>query len=357
MRPWFVTVSAALVALTVGIALSMRTDTPPFRDPTGQRIDGSIAVERRITLGGWDQYVLVRGRDRKAPVLLYLHGGPGTSEMPLLRVYDAALEEDFVVVYWDQRGTGKSYSANLDPATLTLERLTRDLDELVDLLRSEFGQDRVMLVGHSWGTQLGLAYVSRHPEKVAAYVGVGQISNATESDSLGYAWALAEARAREDHEAIRVLESIGLPPYSIPNVERQRKYVARYGGAFREPRSLLDLVFTSLKAPEVSWPDVIAFVRGTSVSMKALWPTAQAFDANTSYPRLDVPVFFLLGRHDRQVSSALAAEYFERLHAPHKELIWFERSAHSPPFEEPDRFTAEIRRIGREVRLPDAGVR
>ena len=191
--------------------------------------------------------------------------------------------------------------------------MTRDLDELVDLLRAEFGPDRILLVCHSWGTQLGLEYVSRHPEKVAAYVGLGQISNAAESGAQGYTWALDQARGGGDDEAFRTLEGIGPPPYSIANVERERTYIGRYGGTFHEPWSLPNLMFTALQAAEASWPDLIAFVRGTSLSMAALWSTAQAFDANTSYPRLEVPVFFLLGRHDRQVSSALAAEYLERL--------------------------------------------
>lgn len=344
-------ISAAILAVAVVLALAARTSTPPFRHPDGRLEAGAIAEQRRVVLGGWDQYVLIRGRDRTAPILLFVHGGPGSSEMPLLRVYNVALENTFVVVNWDQRGAGKSYSARLDPATLTLDRLTRDLDELVDLLRAEFRHERILLVCHSWGTELGLEYVSRHAEKVAAYVGVGQVTNETRSDVLGSAWALAQATARGDQTAIRALREIGAPPYSIANVERQRKYISRYGGAFHEPRSLLNLVLTALKAPEAAWPDVIAFTRGTSLSMKALWPTVLAFDAPTAFPRLHVPVFFLLGRHDRQVSSTLAAEYFERLEAPDKELIWFENSAHAPPFEEVDRFNAEIVRIARVVRL------
>lgn len=346
-----VVVSAVIVSAAGAMALAARTHTPPFRHPDGRPVAGAIAEQRRLTLGGLDQYILIRGRDRTAPILLFLHGGPGTSEMPLLRVYNAALETAFVFVNWDQPGTGKSYSATIDPATLTVDRLERDLDQLVDLLRMEFRQQRILLVCHSWGTQLGLEYVARHPDKVAAYVGVGQVTNETESDALGFAWALAEAGAQHDAEAVRTLRGIGPPPYSIANVQRQRKYVARYGGAFHEPRSRLDLVLTALKAPESSWPDLIAFVRGTSLSMKALWPAVLAFDAKTSYPRLDVPVFFLLGRHDRQVSATLAADYFERLEAPHKELVWFERSAHAPPFEEPGRFNAVIVRIAREEGL------
>ena len=321
MRRIVILFGSLIAALAIVLALTARTHTPPFRHPDGRLVEGSIAEERRVTLGGWEQYVLIRGRERAAPILLYLHGGPGTSEMPFVRIYNAALENDFVLVNWDQRGTGKSYSSTLDPATLTLDRMARDADELVDLLRAEFGQKRILLVCHSWGTILGLEYVARHPEKVAAYVGVGQESNAAESDALGYAWVLAEAHARGDDKAVKTLEEIGAPPYSIKEVRRQRTYVWKYGGAFRESRSLFEVMFTALKAPEASWPDYIAFVRGTSMSLNALWPSMQAFDANRSYPRFNVPVFFLLGRHDRQVSSALAADYFGRLEAPRKELV------------------------------------
>ncbi|MGZ5084421.1 MAG: alpha/beta fold hydrolase [Usitatibacter sp.] len=342
---------AAIVALVIAAALAARTRTPPFRHADGRLVEGSIAEERRIELGGWKQYVLIRGVDRTSPILIYVHGGPGTSEMPLLRVFNAALEENFVFVNWDQRGTGKSYSPNLDPATLTVDRMTRDLDELVDRLRAEFGQERILLVCHSWGTQLGLEYISRHPGKVAAYVSVGQVSNTTESEAQGIAWALSEARARGDDAALRMLARIGPRPYSIKDLRIQRKYIWKYGGAFHKPRSFIDLVRVAVTAPETSWKDYIAFVRGDSLSSMALWPRVREFDAGKDYPRVDVPVYFMLGRHDRQVSSALASDYFERLVAPRKELIWFEESAHSPPFEEPQRFNAEILRIAREVGL------
>lgn len=125
----------------------------------------------------------------------------------------------------------------------------------------------------------------------------------------------------------------------------------KYGGAFHQPLSMFDVIRTALRAPEASWPDAIAFVRGTAMSAGALWPSMQSLDARRAYPRIEAPVFFLLGRHDRQVSAELAAEYFERLEAPYKELVWFEDSAHAPPFEEPEKFNAEIVRIAREIGL------
>ncbi len=346
--------AAALSVLLVFAILTARTRTPPFRHPDGRIIEGSIAEERRVPLGGWTQYVLIRGLDTTAPILVYVHGGPGTSEMPLLRVYNAALEENFIFVNWDQRGTGKSYAPGLDPATLTVDRMTRDLDELVDSLLAEFSKRRILLVCHSWGTQLGLEYVTRHPQKVAAYVSVGQVTNTLESEAHGVAWTISEAKARGDTVALRDLARIGPPPYSLEELRLQRRYIWKYGGAFREPRTVIDMVRVAVRAPETSWKDYIAFIRGEPFSSMALWPRVQAFDASKAHPRVEVPAFFLLGRHDRQVSPELAAEYFERLEAPYKELIWFEDSAHSPPFEEPELFNAEIIRIARQVGLLSA---
>lgn len=355
MRKVLVVIALLFAILAVVLVLTARTHTPPFRDPDGTPIEGSIAEERRVMLGGHQQYVLIRGRDRAAPILLFLHGGPGTTEMPMLRVLNAALEDDFVFVNWDQRGTGKSYSSRLDPATLTVERMIHDLDALVDLLRAEFGQERILLVCHSWGTQLGLEYASQHPEKVAAYVGVGQITDAAKSDALGTDWALAKAKAREDSKAVKAIEALGAPPYSLEHLKVQRKYVWDYGGSFYGGASLLDAVRTALEAPEVSWFDAIAMLRGGALSLNALWNDMREFNAFEAYPRLDVPVFILHGRHDRQVSAKLAADYFERLEASHKELIWFEESAHAPPFEEPERFNAEIKRIALEIGLLISG--
>ena len=345
------TLVAASLAVAGGFALALTasTHTPPFLEPDGRVTPGSLAEERRVELGGWPQYVLLRGRDARAPFLLVLHGGPGSSEMPFFRLFDAALEEHFLVVHWDQRGTGKSFGAELDPATLTLERMTRDLDELVEYLRRELGDRPLLLLGHSWGSLLGIEYASRHPQKLAAWVGVGQISDMVESERRGLAWALAEARSRGDADAVEALEAIGPPPYSWQTMLRQRPYVDRYGGAFVEPRSIPELVLVALQAPEVAWPDAVAFVRGQLLSLDALWPEIARYDAATAVPRLELPAYFFLGRHDRQVSAELAAEYVDALEAPRKEIVWFERSAHSPPFEEPEKFVAETLRVAREV--------
>jgi pimeloyl-ACP methyl ester carboxylesterase len=158
--------------------------TRPFTDGAGRVVPGSVATMRTIRIGGMEQRVLIRGRADTAPVLVVLHGGPGVSETGLFRHYDAALEDHFVVVYWDQRGAGGSYRSAIPRDSMTIARIERDLDELVDTVTARFGVRRVVLLGHSWGTIPGTLYARDHPEKVAAYVGVAQIANFARGDML-----------------------------------------------------------------------------------------------------------------------------------------------------------------------------
>jgi proline iminopeptidase len=224
------------------------------------------------------------------------------------------------------------------------------MDQLVDLLRTEFGKDKVLLVCHSWGTQVCLSYLSRHAGKALAYIAVGQVVNQTLSDQEGYDWALAEARRRGNVDDIAGLESIGPPPYALDRLLRQREFIWKYGGTLHKSQSLWQMALTAMTSPETSWMDYFAFKAGGEISIDALWDDLQSFDAARDHPRLEVPAFFIHGRHDRQVSAHQAKTYFESLVAPQKELIWFENSAHAPPFEEPERFNAQVRRIARDVK-------
>lgn len=161
-----VVIGLALLLLTAGCV-----HTRPFTDAQGHVIPGSIAAMERLTIGGIRQSVWFRGVNSVNPALILLHGGPGASESALFRRYNAALEQRFLVVYCEQRGTGRSYHSGIPPESMTIAQFLRDLDELVDLVRRRFGQDKVVLLGHSWGTVLGTIYAHEHPRKVAAYVG------------------------------------------------------------------------------------------------------------------------------------------------------------------------------------------
>lgn len=342
-----------LLIATVGVLayLTAGTYTEPFADASGNPLPNSIAEERRILLGGVEQYVLLRGRNHDASLMVFVHGGPGAAETPFLRRHNAALEDDFVAVYWEQRGAVHSYNPESDPADITIDQLTKDLGELIGLLLAEFEQEKVLLVAHSWGTVLALEHTAAYPETIAAYISISQTTSQADSDAEGYEWVLARARESEDEEAIKLLEAIARPPYTIEQFITQRRFVSQFGGTFMAGDSDLALAFSMMQTDEFSWRDLPAFVQGVASSGVALWPEQKYYDARQRHPSIDVPIVMLMGRHDRVISPTLGEEYFEMLAAPEKELIWFENSAHGPPFEEPEKFNEVVRQTACRVGL------
>src|SRR5262245_56843275 len=181
-----------------------------------RRIVTPDGVERleRLRFGGVDQWVSVRGADRRNPVLLHIHGGPGYVSMPMSWWFTRGWEEYFTVVQWDQRGAGKTYLLN-DPAatapTLTLDRMLADVEEMTNWVRRELRQEKIFVIGHSWGSYLGLRLANRHPDWLYAYIGVGQMIDGPESERRGWAFALDAARRAGNEDAVRELEAIA--PY------------------------------------------------------------------------------------------------------------------------------------------------
>ncbi len=320
----------------------MNGSTRPFADVDGRPLANSVADARFLRIGGVDQWVMVRGRDTANPLLILLHGGPGASSIAMHRSWNADLEDAFTVVYWDQRGAGRSYSKSIPPESMTIDRFVADLDELVDAMLARFGQQRVVIVGHSWGSALGTLYATRTPVKVAAYVGVGQISNMAQSEAESYAFALAQAEARGHRKALADLRAMGPPPLPVPALMRQRRWLTALGGAFGAGFSLPKMLWRMISAPEATPFDFVRLMQGTRFSIDHLWSQMEPLRLDRDHRRFDVPVFFLLGRLDKQVVATLAADYFEHIDAPHKELVWFEQSGHFLPFEEPARFNATL---------------
>lgn len=313
--------------------------TAPFKGADGDIIDGSIATMEMATIGGVSQSLWFRGVSRSNPALILLHGGPGISESALFRHYNAALEQHFLVVYWDQRGAGRSFHSDIPPESMTVARFVRDLDEVVELVRARFDKDKVVLLGHSWGTVPGLIYTYRYPSKVAAYVGVAQIADMREGYQLSYQFALSEAQKQEFSGAIAELERIGPPPYtSVDDRLEVGRWVERFGGTFHGELSTGKLVWTALATDEANLVDLAKFGRGNFFSLTALGDELSQLRLSEQYQSFDVPIFFLLGRYDRHVPAELSRQYFEQLQAPCKRLVWFEQSAHNPPFEEPEKF-------------------
>ena len=308
-----------------------------------------------MVIGGVEQWVLIRGRDRANPLLVLLHGGPGSSETALFRAFNAALEDAFTVVYWDQRGAGRSYRRSLDAAQLTTDRFVADLDELVDLMLARFGQRKAVVLGHSWGSVLGVLFAQRHPEKVAVYVGVGQVADMAESEQLSYAFTLAEAEKRRHRGAIRALRRIGPPPHDYRAVGTERRWLMAFGGAFGPGFSLPRAIWRAMRTPESSLLDLLRLVRGSMFSIKALWPALMSVDFRRDVRRFAMPVVLILGRHDHQVVADVAAGWFDEIEAPHKDLIWLEGSGHFLPFEEPVAFNKALIEVVRPLAVEAAG--
>lgn len=316
--------------------------TPPFVDASGREIPGSIAAEETWMLGGTPEAVLVRGLDRSNPVLVLLHGGPGTSETALFRAFVPRLERSYVVLYWDQPGAGRSYTDAALARPLTMERILADLDALVDQARARFGVDKVVLAGHSWGTALGVLYARDHPQKVSACVGTSQAADMVEGERRSWQFARDEARRRDARGALEALEAIGPPPHDVDAMLVSRRWVERFGGTFAGTQTTGSLIWAALRTPEATVLDLYRFGAGNRASLEALWPAFSRLDLRREVPALRVPVFFLLGRHDRVLPAGLAADYFGRLEAPCKRLVWFERAAHNAPFEAPDDWLAVL---------------
>jgi pimeloyl-ACP methyl ester carboxylesterase len=311
-----------------------------------RRIVTPNGVERveMVHIGGIDQWVSIRGVDRRNPVLLMLHGGPGYVSMPTSWYFQRGWEEYFTVVQWDQRGAGKTYLAN-DPKaiapTMSIERMLADTEEMIAWLRKKFGKDKIFILGHSWGSVLGLKTAQRHPEWLHAYIGMGQGANIPESERRGWKFAMERARATKNETAIRELQSIA--PYAqgdqlipLKHLYLQRKWVTFYGGAVSGRQRNDAEPAAAILSPEYSDAELRAASEGNDFSEKLLIAKVLTLDLSR-VTELKVPLILLEGRDDFNASSSAAAEWFESVQAPSKKLVWFEHTAHEVMNEAPGR--------------------
>jgi pimeloyl-ACP methyl ester carboxylesterase len=295
----------------------------------------AVASLEQIELGGDMQWVLLRGRDTNASIVLFLHGGPGMPMMYLAHAFQRPIEDDFLTVQWDRRGAGKSYSANTNVEKMRTSQEVADTVELIQKLRTRFGAKKIILVGHSYGSELGVLVAERRPDLIRAYVGVGQVAcdEATEK-KLQDEWIADMARNRGDAQMLAFATSG--KPYD------RESALFKYGGEIVKAESLFYLLDIGLRAPEYSLLD--AYHVKTGVNFTHAHMKNDVFDGPVRdfVTQLKVPVYFFEGRHDETAPASCAVEYFEKLMAPQKKLVWFEHSAHFPFLEEPAKFHEEL---------------
>lgn len=351
----------------------------PGPDPTTQTktltrdtVAGYIAADQKIVtpdgieetipvkINGITQWLSIRGTDTRNPVLLYLHGGPGNAFLPVAWTVERPWEDYFTVVQWDQRGAGKTYAAN-DPAlvgpTMTIPQMTSDATEVVRYLQAHLHKKKIFLVGHSWGSILGVALAQQHPEWFYAYVGVGQYVNSALNEDAGYRFALEQARLHKNAEAEK--ELLAITPYpgdldklSFQQIGTERKWLTFFGGvtAYRSDQSFEDGVGTL--SPAYSQHELDASDDAPAFSATHLIRALLHVDY-TATTDFKCRIFIFAGRHDYATSHDLAYSWFTRLKAPSKTFIWFENSGHLIPEEEPGRFfyhlVADVRPLAVEA--------
>jgi pimeloyl-ACP methyl ester carboxylesterase len=310
---------------------------------------GGVEEQLLIPVGGTKQWITVRGRDRNNPILLVIHGGPASPEMPISWAYQQGWEDYFTVVQWDQRGSGKSYNAN-DPKviapTLSLERIAEDAAEVIGYLKQRYGKQKVFALGHSWGSVVGLTLAHKHPELLYAYVGMGQIVDGVEGERVGYLETLKSAEQRGDREALKELRAIAPYPEKdgripLEKINIERKWSVAYGG-LTHGRKDLDFYYNMGKlSPDYSPADLAAIDKGSALSLGPLLPAFTGFNFS-KVTQFKTPIVMFEGRYDITTPSSVVAEWMNRVDAPAKQLIWFEKSAHMMSVEEPGRVLVHL---------------
>jgi proline iminopeptidase len=304
-----------------------------------------------VRIGGIDQWIEVRGQNVNNPILLFIHGGPGIAFIPLAGDFQGPWEKSFTVVEWDQRGAGKTYASNdkeLLRRTMNVPQMEQDTLDVVNYLRHRFKREKIFVVGHSWGSVLGLWLAHEHPELLYAYVGVGQVVNMQQNAEIVYKDALQQAHKRRNEQAIK--ELVGIEPYPPPSADMGKMFIANKwagkllgspptGAGFTDVKRILLAV---VSAPEYSLADDFGFVRGQMFSLETMLPEVSKVDLTKLGSEFRVPIFFFEGRQDPYCRPSLIWDYSQTIKAPQEEFVWFDNSGHFPFFEEKQKFGDEL---------------
>ena len=304
-------------------------------------MEGSISEKIYIDINGVKQGMFIKGKDASNPVLLYLHGG-----MPdyfLTQKYPTGLEDYFTVVWWEQRGSGLSFNPEIPADSMNVEQFISDTVEVSRYLIERFNKEKIYLMGHSGGTFIGIQAAAREPELYFAYIGIAQMSNQLESEKLAYDFMLQIFRNNGNKQMVDKLEAApvtmenGIP--QAYNIVRDTAMHSLGIGTMHNMKSVIGgIFFPSLQFREYSLKDKLNLWRGKSQSgISSMWNEMVVTDLTKQVTALEVPVYFFCGKYDYTVSTSLARDYFEIIHAPIKGFYIFEKSAHSPIFEEPEK--------------------
>lgn len=311
---------------------------------TPQGIDEKI----KLHINGIDQWISIRGKDRRNPILLFLHGGPASPAMPEGYTFQTPWEDYFTVVQWDQRGSGKTYRANSEAAMapgMNVETMTDDAAQVAQYLREHYHKQKIFLLGHSWGTVLGVHLAQKHPDWFYAYISVGQVVNGRRNEAIGYNYALGRAKAEGNTKAIAELEAIGPYPGTAKltpeRIGVRGQWEMYYGGLAWGRKDFQFDVDAEELSPDYTREDLDAIDKGSAFSLKYLLDALLDvdFDHTTHF---DCPVIVYVGAHDFTTPHETAEKWFDDIQAPSKRLVSFADSAHMMMQEQPGRFLVHL---------------
>jgi pimeloyl-ACP methyl ester carboxylesterase len=338
---WILAALGALIAVTVlgflgyrSLRLHQNAVAFAIRAPKG------IEESSFVRIGGIDQFVLVRGEDRNNPVILMLHGGPGLATSPLFAWY-RPWEKHFTIVQWDQRGAGKTYGRYGDATPdLTERRIVEDGIALSAYLCRHLHKKKIVLLGHSWGSELGLRMIAERPDLYAAYVGTGQVVNDAQDETLAYMMILTRARKSGDTKTVALLEKIGRAPYkNADTLLAERQAVAPYSPANEQPgQYLARSIPAAFFAPGFSLKDIWDASFAGFYSLRVLEPAMEHFDAYRLGMKYDVLMFFVQGEQDTVTPTPLVQAFARNISAPYKEVIVLKDDGHGALLTDPDAF-------------------
>jgi pimeloyl-ACP methyl ester carboxylesterase len=344
----FASAAGAIAAALTWRALSQRRIRKQTTIDTPHGIDETLSV----SVQGTELIALVRGANRSNPVLLMVHGGPGTPDSSVARAYDYDLVDDFVVVRYDQRGTGRSSLGRVPINKHSVELYVDDLLHVATELRERFRNQHLILLGNSWGSVIGMLGAQRRPDLFDAYVGVSQVVDLATSDPWSYDDAMAAANAQGKHKLVRKLNRIDRDSYYVDydQVRAQRNVLFKTGGVMVRRSTKREMLMAMLRSPDYGLVDLWRTARNATKLGRRLYPQMALTNLFDLVDELRMPVYFIEGRQDRQVSPQLAHDYLQRLRAPLKKLMWVEDAGHFFDFEKPNDFHACMRAVKSELK-------
>lgn len=318
-------------------------------DESGKEFAGSLTEKGWLEIDSIRQGYFIRSENPENPVILYLHGGPGSPELPLVEATEKGerLEKYFTVCYWEQRGAGMSYHKDISPASATISNFVEDTRAMTEYLKKRFGKNKIYLMGHSWGSYLGVKVIEKYPEYYHAYIGIGQITDQHLSEQLAYRYMMNHAMEIKDKDVIEKLSKYDPDAEDFPGntylMNVRTLTMNKYGiGITHQSYSMLTALKDLIMFKGYTMTEKLNYLRGNSFALDHVFHYIiedNLFDSSLSF---DVPVYVIHGFFDYQVSYELAEKWINHIEAPDKALYTFEHSAHSPNMEEQERFVATV---------------